>query len=249
MPAKKYGVVYCDVPWAYHNFADAAHGAAVNHYDTMDLAGLCALGKFVRGRAAKDCLLAFWATWPKLDEAFKILEAWGFEYVTGTPWLKVVPSSGTIRTGTGFWWQSASEILLIARRGKPKTRRIPLLALLAGPNRDFYGKDGQPIYCDRIKGHSAKPLSIRRWLRAKLPGPYLEMFATSRTPGWTCLGRALGHEIMPGGVRPYRPKGALRTVRGRARARSTYHEPRAAHRLPESPKRVLPDATLGLGVF
>ena len=211
-----YGVIYTDPPWAYANFADSAHGAAVNHYDTMDLEALKGLRPVVDVWAAKDCILVMWATWPKLDQAFLLLDAWGFEHVTGAPWLKVVPDSGTIRTGIGFWWQSTSEILLIARRGKPKAKRMPLLALLSGETRAF---------CDKIGKHSAKPLGVRDWIAEKLGGPYLEMFATRQHPGWTCYGRALGTEITPTGIRAYAPEGATRTIRGEERARSDYHEP------------------------
>lgn len=222
---QNYGVLYGDCPWEYKNFADAAHGAARNHYDTMDLERLKALRPMIDEWAAKDCILALWATWPKLDQAFAVIDAWGFEYVTGTPWLKIVPDAGTIKTGIGFWWQSCSEILLICRRGSPKSERLPLLALLAGPERNFYGKDGQPIYCDKIGGHSSKPLGVREWLTHKLDGPYLEMFATTQAEGWTAYGRALGTEITPEGVVPYAPESATRDVRGEQRARSKLHEP------------------------
>lgn len=217
---KRYGVIYTDPPWIYKNFADSAHGAAQSHYDLLTLGRLKKLRKIIDKWAAKDCIMVMWATWPKLKDAFRVLRAWGFEdYVTGCPWIKTTPNTGRIRTGIGFWFQSASEILLIARRGKPKTKKIPLLALLTGD------RDNAVFFDQRHKPHSKKPPTIREWIELKMDGPYLEMFATSERDGWTTYGRALGTEITPNGIKPYKVESATRVVRGKNKARSKYHEP------------------------
>ncbi len=217
-----FGVILADPPWRYQNFSDAKHGAAANHYDTMKTEDIAALQPAIDSLAAKDCVLAMWATWPKLDDALALIDAWGFDYVTGLPWLKVTPDSGTIRTGIGFWLQSCSEMLLIARRGKPKSDRLPILALLSGADRSFHDKHELPVFCDKIGGHSAKPLGIAEWLEHKCDGPYLELFATKARGGWTSVGRGLGTEITPAGIRPYTAP-ETREVRGEQRKTSKTH--------------------------
>lgn len=198
-----YGVVYADPPWRYRNFSDAAHGAVASAYDTMDAPALVALAPAVQRWAAPDAVLAMWATWPLIPEALALLTAWGFVYVTGCPWLKTVPSTGAIRTGIGFWWQSASELLLIGRRGKPHKSRHPILALTTG---DVALADR--VFCAPRAEHSVKPVGVAEWLEATLPGPYLELFARRARPGWTCYGRDLGTLITPAGVEACEPRSA-----------------------------------------
>ena len=74
--AKKYGIVYADPPWRYD--MKRGKGVAENHYPTMSMDEICALP--VADLAAKDSALFLWATFPQLNEAFRVIEAWGFHY-------------------------------------------------------------------------------------------------------------------------------------------------------------------------
>jgi len=111
-----YGVILADPPWDYQNFGARKHGSPKTHYHLTESVDIAKVP--VSKWAAKDCILLLWATWPKLNEALEVMEAWGFDYITGIPWIKVSPSSGNIRTGIGFWTQSTSEMVLIGRRGE-----------------------------------------------------------------------------------------------------------------------------------
>ena len=73
---KQYGIIYADPPWHY----DRKHGSGVaeNHYPTMSIEEICALP--VSELAAKDSALFLWATFPQLNEAFRVIDAWGFKY-------------------------------------------------------------------------------------------------------------------------------------------------------------------------
>lgn len=83
--AKKYGIVYADPPWRYD--MKRGKGVAENHYPTMSMDEICALP--VADLAAKDSALFLWATFPQLNEAFRVIEAWGFQYKTlAFLWLK-----------------------------------------------------------------------------------------------------------------------------------------------------------------
>lgn len=82
---KKYGIVYADPPWRYD--MKRGNGVAENHYPTMSIEEICALP--VADLAAKDSALFLWATFPQLNEAFRVMEAWGFKYKTlAFLWLK-----------------------------------------------------------------------------------------------------------------------------------------------------------------
>ena len=198
---QQFGVILADPPWGYSNFGAAKHGAVRAHMGTIALPELCQVP--VASWARRDAILLLWATWPKLRDAFVVAHNWGFsDYVTGIPWIKTSPSSGTIRTGIGFWFQSTSELLLVFRRGKPPSpdgnatkKRRPVKGLLCGSEIQFYAP---------VKEHSSKPLSVYDWARAKLKGPYLELFARNTIHGWTCWGIETGYELSVSGVRRVR---------------------------------------------
>ncbi len=103
------GVILADPNWRYGNFGARKHGSPNTHYDTARADDIAAIP--VSRWAKKDCVLLLYATWPKLPDAFRVAEGWGFgDYVTGIPWIKTVPSSGQIRTGIGFWNNARSGL-------------------------------------------------------------------------------------------------------------------------------------------
>ena len=192
-------VVLADPPWQYRVLG--VQGAVSEQYTTMPFSALASLP--VADWAASDAILALWATWPQLNHGTDLLRAWGFDYVTGFPWIKTVGAA--IRVGIGFWAQSVSELLLIGRRGiLPKARNgSPVLGLLHEECRQFYAPGGAP------GAHSRKPAGIHEWLEAQFDGPYLELFARRKRPGWITWGSDLGFELTPAGVRPCEPKRVL----------------------------------------
>ncbi len=183
--------ILADPPWSYANWSDAAHGAARSAYECATNEEVYALRPVIDQWAADDSVLLLWGTWPKLPEALACMEAWGFEFKTAAPWVKTHPPSEKIRTGIGFWWQGASEVLLVGTRGSPKPKRLPIIAFLSGDERQFYAPPGGK--------HSVKP-DVQSWIEQKVAGPYLELFATRERPGWVCVGLSLGLRITPGGV-------------------------------------------------
>ena len=115
--AKKYGIVYADPPWRYD--MKRGKGVAENHYPTMSMDEICALP--VADLAAKDSALFLWATFPQLNEAFRVIEAWGFHYKTlAFLWLKQNRKADSWFYGMGFWTRSNAEVCLLATRGHPK---------------------------------------------------------------------------------------------------------------------------------
>ena len=135
---KKYSVIYADPPWRYD--MKRGNGVAENHYPTMSMEDICALP--VAELAAKDSALFLWATFPQLNEAFRVMEAWGFRYKTlAFLWLKQNRKADSWFYGMGFWTRSNAEVCLLATRGHPK--RQCAAGRGAGKNREAHGRPAQ----------------------------------------------------------------------------------------------------------
>lgn len=186
----RYGVVVADPPWRYANAA--VRGSAEDQYrkdvktqrSTMSLIEICDLP--VAQLVAADSVLFLWTTWPFLYESFAVMKAWGFEYVTGFPWLKIetMPRMDlfgelSIRPayGVGWWIRGCSEPILICRRGDARPPRGSLVGLLS----------------EQLQ-HSRKPENIYH-IAETLPGPYLELFARRPRQGWSVWGNEVEGSI------------------------------------------------------
>lgn len=98
---ERYSVIYADPPWDYLPEEELG-------YPTMPLADICTMP--VNQRAADDAVLFLWCPAGQLQAGLKVIEAWGFDYKTHAVWDKE-------RTGTGVYFQSQHEVLLLATRG------------------------------------------------------------------------------------------------------------------------------------
>lgn len=195
----RYQTLLADPPWAYRNEkTGGTHmiSGASSHYPVMSMDELKAMP--IKEIVADDAILILWVTWPQLPNGMDLIRAWGFEYVTGLPWIKVRSVSHSLwdgdviklnRMGLGFWVRGVSEVVCIAKRGNvhpPTDRYIGLLA-------------------NCIK-HSRKPESVYE-LAETFGGPYLELFARSRRSGWDAFGNQVdGSIILPS---PYQGQSAL----------------------------------------
>lgn len=170
---KTYGLVYVDPPWKYDDTrSHASTGAAISAYPTMPVEDICAMP--VQSLAAPgSCMLALWATFPKLPEALQVINAWGFKYLTvAFVWIKLRPRlydtsyfhRYDIYSGLGHYTKANAEIVLLARRGTPLPRNA---------------NDVKQIILAPRGRHSAKPDEVRREL-VRLFGPSttrIELFA------------------------------------------------------------------------
>ena len=159
------GVIYADPPWQYRNSGLDEYGHAERHYDTMDLDALCDLP--VQELAGKDCALFLWTTSPMLPDAFRVIDAWGFEYKTSFVWDKVKHNFGQYNS-------VRHELLLVGGRGKSKPEVSKLYDSVASIERTE---------------HSAKPPYFRRLIETLYPSAEkVELFAREAAPGWTVWG-------------------------------------------------------------
>lgn len=174
----KFGTILADPPWDYQRTSrqgDAAHkklsGYSDMHYAPLTTSSLCDLP--VGDLARDDSVLLLWTTWPFVPAAVKVMESWGFKFVTGLPWVKVTASHAGLEYGVGYWFRGCTEPLLVGRR--QKSYRTNMQGILTG---DLAG------LAVRSLGHSRKPQDVYHLAEA-FPGPYLELFARGdQRPGW-----------------------------------------------------------------
>lgn len=171
---KRYGVILCDPPWQFRN---GGNGAAKHHYPTMTPAELAQLP--VATLARPDAVLLMWTTWSQLNVALGLIDQWGFQYITGMPWVKIQADEEVLRPtyGVGQWVRGCSEPILIARRGKVRPPQTHYLGILS----------------ERME-HSRKPESLHQYAEG-FPGPYLEMFARRPVDGWDVWGNEVEESI------------------------------------------------------
>lgn len=167
---KPYGgfpIILADPPWDFSgNSVERPGRNARRHYPCMKTSDLCAIP--VAELSAKDAILLMWATVPMLEQALKLMRAWGFRYKSQLVWPKG-------RIGTGYWARNAHEFVLIGRRGRFPCDRPALFptSIIPGARR----------------GHSRKPEWVQEIIEARHhEAPKLELFARVARPGWFALG-------------------------------------------------------------
>lgn len=161
----RFAVIYADPPWEYeHMISDSR--VIENHYPTMSLQSICDLP--VSDISNTDCVLFMWATNPKLTEAMRVLDAWGFNYRTNMVWVKD-------KIGMGYYARQQHELLLIATRGnlpvpEPTNRRSSV------------------VMADRTE-HSRKPAEFYEIIERMYPEyNKVELFSRNKREGWEVWG-------------------------------------------------------------
>jgi len=166
---KKYNIIYADPAWGYFEGGNKNQSL---HYNTMTIEDICKLP--IKDIADDNCILFIWVTFPILQESFKVIESWGFNYSTcGFNWIKKNKISGTNFFGCGSWTRANSELCLIATKGSILRLDATISQVIETP----------------IEEHSKKP-EITRTLITKLVGelPRIELFSRNDTDGWDVWG-------------------------------------------------------------
>jgi N6-adenosine-specific RNA methylase IME4 len=174
LPLFAYERIIIDVPWSYENWsAKGEHKNARAKYKCMPDKDVLRLP--VGHLAAPGCALFVWATWPRLDFAFRCLVAWGFAYVTGGSWRKTT-SRGNTAFNTGYVLRNACDPFLIAVVGRP------------GWDKAACSRTRNLIEA-RQRDHSRKPDDAHTMLEAMLPGTRgVELFAREPRAAWDVWG-------------------------------------------------------------
>lgn len=166
MPSGKYRVVYADPPWSYGNTQPDYHTEQRDHYPVMSLADICALP--VRAILEDDAVLFLWVTSPILEEAFEVINAWGFSYKSSFIWDKVAHNMGHYNS-------VRHELLLVCTRGSctPDVRKL-----------------FDSVVTQERAEHSRKPAIFYDIIETLYPhGARVELFARGETrQGWAAFG-------------------------------------------------------------
>lgn len=168
-----FGVLYADPAWQYEMWGDDTgyDKSPDAHYDCMRFDELAALRDDILFAMAPNCVCFMWAIWPKLDEAMRLMDVWGFKYKTGGAWHKKTVHDKT-GFGTGYIMRSACEPFLIGTLGEP----------------DILNRSTRNLIEAKLRGHSRKPDCTYTLIENLFRGPYLELFARQTAPGWTACG-------------------------------------------------------------
>lgn len=165
----RYRTILADPPWGTRN-QQGGYGA-VRHYPLMTTAEICALP--VSRLAEDDAHLWLWVTNGDIFETGPaVMGAWGFSYRSCLTWIKP-------RFGLGHYLRNQTEHLLLGVRG-----RAPVL---------FKGQ-GTWTYAP-LQEHSHKPEEQYAIIERCSPGPYLELFARRKQPGWHSWGNQVECDV------------------------------------------------------
>ena len=166
LPDDIFDLIEMDVPWAYD-----LPLVGSPPYKTMTLEEI--QKEIPKIPAHKDCILFMWATNPKLKEALKLMEFYGFEYKTNLVWIK--EKDGKIQTNVGYYVKGAHELLLIGTRGSPgvpaEIVRVP--SVVKAPRTQ----------------HSVKPDIFYEIIETYYPGKKkLSMYSRRQRKNWSVWG-------------------------------------------------------------
>lgn len=185
----KYPVILMDPPVPFEVWGKRPGGidsrAAEAHYSTMTWEELKSLKPYIESVSTEDCVLFCWLCQPLLIETLDMIQYYGFKYKTKAfSWVKTyVSSPSTFFVGMGYWTRANTEDVLLFTRGNPHRTSKRVYQVLATLETD--------AVVAPMTGHSEKPDEVQDRIERLVDGPYLELFARRRRPGWTTIGNEI----------------------------------------------------------
>jgi N6-adenosine-specific RNA methylase IME4 len=172
----KFKTILADPPWRFNNrgIRPSPTNKKCWHYPTMSIEEIAKLSI----PAIDNAHLYLWVPNALLPDGLFVMHEWGFDYKTNLVWCKVRKDNQPHSGGCGFYFRTATELLLFGTRGKLRTKEA--------------GRRQINIFCSQKREHSRKPDEFYDIIESCSPGPYLELFARSRRPGWTQWGNEVG---------------------------------------------------------
>lgn len=178
--ATEFRCIVADPPWEVERLGspgsagfgsnDRPLGSVPLDYQTMTVEEIAVL----KIPAAADAHLYIWTINRYIEQTYAIARAWGFDPSTMLYWLKQ-----PMGIGHGGAFVTCVEPILFCRRGK--------LPVKSRCDRNWWG-------WPRGK-HSAKPEEFQTVVESVSPGPYLEMFARRKRPGWASWGNEVQSDV------------------------------------------------------
>ena len=177
--------VLADPPWRFTNRTGkvAPEHRRLDRYSTLDVDAICSIP--VSNVIARDSHLYLWVPNALLPEGLRVMEAWGYRYVSNVIWAKRRKDGGPDGRGVGFYFRNVTEIVLFGVHGSMRT--LP------------HARGQVNMIETRKREHSRKPDEQYSFIEACSPGPYLELFARHPQPGWTVWGDEAAEDVTPRG--------------------------------------------------
>ncbi|MBH0779931.1 MT-A70 family methyltransferase [Nocardia bovistercoris] len=178
-PTKRYRTIMADPPW---DILQRGRIGAERHYNLMTVDQIKAMP--VVDLAEDDAWLWLWVTNATWREGYDVMTAWGFTYRSPLTWVKP-------RLQLGQYLRNMTEHVLFGTRGKAKVNFRAQPTWFIAPTQE----------------HSHKPEEQFPIIERVSSGPYLELFARRRQPGWDAWGNEIDSDIViPGYPVPSDPK-------------------------------------------
>jgi N6-adenosine-specific RNA methylase IME4 len=161
----RFSTILIDPPWDFDDEGDVNHfGRGKQNYAAQPFDDLLTLPVDVLSDT--DCHLYLCITNRSLPKGFRLMEAWGFRYVTCVTWVK--PSFGI-----GNYFRGQTEQILFGVKGSQPLKRKDVGTVFQAP---------------RGERHSEKPPELFALIESCSPGPFLEMFQRTDRAGWSGWG-------------------------------------------------------------
>lgn len=157
--------IVIDPPWDWGDEGDVNQlGRAKPDYSTMPIEEIERLP--VGDIADENCHLYLWVTNRSLPKAFRLMEVWGFRYITCITWVKP-------HFGMGNYFRGSTEQVLFGVKGSQMLKRKDVGTYFTAP---------------RGNGHSAKPEEFYQLIESCSYGPYIDIFGRKQRDGWSVWG-------------------------------------------------------------
>jgi len=180
-----FSTILADPPWRFVNRTGkvAPEHRRLDRYSTMELDEIRSID--VAAVTAPKAHLYLWVPNALLPEGLRVMDAWGFRYVSNIVWAKRRKDGGPDGRGVGFYFRNVTELLLFGVKGSMRT---------LAPARSQVN-----MIETRKREHSRKPDEQYDLIEACSPGPYLELFARYPQEGWMVWGDEAAETIEPRG--------------------------------------------------
>ena len=157
--------IVIDPAWDWGDEGDVNQfGRARPDYHTMPIEEIEKLP--INKIADENCHLYLWVTNRSLPKAFRLIELWGFRYITCLTWIK--PSFGM-----GNYFRGSTEQVLFGVKGSQPLKRHNVGTYFEAPRGDR---------------HSAKPDEFYTLVESCSYAPYIDVFGRKEREGWSVWG-------------------------------------------------------------
>ena len=158
--------IVIDPAWDFSEEGDNdVFGRSRPDYHVMSIEEIEALP--VNKIADENCHLYLWITNRSLQKGFRLLDSWGFRYITCLTWVKPY-------FGIGNYFRGQTEHVLFGVKGSQPLKRKDVGTCFHAPRGE--------------RRHSAKPDEFYSLVESCSYAPYIDIFGRKERPGWSVWG-------------------------------------------------------------